>query len=70
MIQTSEHCKLERVLVKWKDEPKSEVGVLLGRSLLGRVDVEMRSLKLSTFSIPCYTLEGFHTPSENTKRLT
>ena len=47
----------------------NEVGILLGRSLLGRVDVEMGSLKLSSFSIPCYTLEGFHTLSENTKRL-
>lgn len=47
----------------------NEVGILLGRSLLGRVDVEMGSLKLSSLSIPCHTLEGFHTPSENTKHL-
>lgn len=44
----------------------NEVGVLLGRSLLGRIDIEMGSLKLISFSVPCDTLEGFHTPSENT----
>ena len=43
----------------------NEVGILLGRSLLGRVDIEMGSLKLISFSVPCYTLEEFHTPSEN-----
>ena len=47
----------------------NKVGILLGRSLLGRVDIEMGSLKLISFSVPCYTLEEFHTPSENTKSL-